>query len=125
MIAGILSIILAILLTPAGGFETRPIGDVQTAGFATLALFFAGIILNLVSVILIFSRPRRASEIAIIGSILFFPVILVDQAGLFSSLTPPTSISYLEFLLAIELVVIIFFASKVHSETMVVKPVPT
>ncbi len=118
MVAGILSIILAVLLTPPGGFETRPIADVQTAGFVTLALFFVGIVLNLVSVVIAFSRPRTAANIATIGSILFFPVILADQAGLFSSLSSPTSISYLEVLLAIELIVMIFFASRVRGEKM-------
>lgn len=116
-LTAILSIVLAFLLTPLGGFETRPIAQVTVTGYATLAMFFAGVVLNLASIVALLSRPRAAGMLAMIGSILFFPVILADQSGLFSSLSPPNTISYLEVVLALELIVVIFYASRVREES--------
>src|SRR2546427_2174788 len=82
-------------LTPLGGLETRPVSNVTTLGLATLGLLFIGLALNIASLILILRHYKRSPIFGIVGSVLYFPAI-ADQTGLFSSLSPPTGITYVE-----------------------------
>ncbi len=109
-------IIFDILLTPVGGFETRPVGDVTTVGFATLVLLFVGLALAVVSAGLLFARPRVSLLVAILGAILYFPALVTDEAGLFSSLRPPIGIVLLELVQAIIAAFWVFFALRVYRE---------
>lgn len=93
-------IVLDVLLTPAGQLETRPAADVTGVGFATLGLLFIGLVLSIFALVLLFRRSQRAPMIAIVAAVLYFPALLADQAGLFSSLRPPSAIARLEWLQA-------------------------
>ncbi len=89
-------IISDILLTPLAGLETRPPADVTTVGLITLGLLFTGLALGVVSLILLFSKPRRSPILAIVAGIFFLPAFIVEQAGYFSSLRPPIAIETVE-----------------------------
>jgi len=103
----IIYVIADFLLTPLGGLEIRPIPDVTTTGIATLGLLFTGLALNVICLVLTFRRYRRAPIFAMIGSLLYFPAAIADQTGQFSSLTPPTGITYVEVIEAIVAIAII------------------
>jgi len=110
------NVALVILLTPLG-YESRPATDLQTVGYIAIGTIFAGLILDVASIALIFWRARLASRLAIAGSILFFFPILGDQAGSFFSLPIPPVIRTLEYIFVPVLFVTLFQASKVYRES--------
>ena len=116
-------VVCDIFLTPLGGLETRSFSNITSLGLTTLIVLFAALAINVISLILLFRKPRRASMLAIIGSILFFPALIADQTGLFSSQTAPMAITVLEWVTTVVLLAAIFFASRVHRENAA--PLPT
>ena len=112
----VVNVLLVILLTPLG-FETRPPTDLKTVGYIAIGTIFAGLILDLASIVLLFRRVRLASSLAIIGSVLFFFPILGDQTGFFFSLPIPPVINTLEYIFVVVLLVTLFLASKVYRES--------
>jgi hypothetical protein len=112
----VIYIIADFLLTPLGGIETRPIPDVTTTGLATLGLLFTGLALNIVCLVLILRHYRRAPIFGVIGSLLYFPAAIADQTGQFSSLTPPTGITYVEVIESIVAIAIIIIGALVLHE---------
>ncbi len=116
LVALIVNVLLVILLTPLG-FETRPPSDLKPVGFIAIGTIFAGLILDLASIGLLFRRVRLASILAVIGSILFFLPIFADQTGSFFSLPTPPAINTLEYIFVVALFVTLIFASKVYRES--------
>ena len=116
-------VVCDIFLTPIGGLETRSFANTTSIGYTAVVVLFVGLVVNVISLILLFRKPRPASMLAVIGSILFFPALIVDQAGLFSSQTAPMAITVLEWVTGVVLVVVIFFASRVHKENAAPQPV--
>jgi hypothetical protein len=72
----VIYVVLDILLTPAGHFETRPVADVTGVGFASLGLLFAGLALAIVSFVLLLRRSRRSPVVAIVAAVLYFPAAI-------------------------------------------------
>src|SRR5438874_3940148 len=97
-LALVVNVLLVILLTPLG-FETRPATDLKTVGYIAIGTIFAGLILDLASIGLLFRRVRLASSLAIVGSILFFFPIFGDRIGSFFSVPTPPAIDILEYVL--------------------------
>jgi hypothetical protein len=110
------NVLLVILLTPLG-FETRPATDLKTVGYIAIGTIFAGLILDVASIVLLFRRVRLASSLAIVGSILFFFPIFGDRIGSFFSLPIPPVINILEYVFFVLLLVTLFLASKVYRES--------
>lgn len=77
---------------------------------------FAGLALGVVSLVLLFYRPRGSPILAIIAGILYFPAFLAEQAGYFSSLRPPIAIETLEIIQALAPIVMILMALRVHRQ---------
>jgi hypothetical protein len=94
-------IVLDVLLTPVGGFETRDPAKVHVIGLAGLALLFVGLPLGIVAIVLLFRRSRRAPMFAIVAAALYYPAFLTEGAGTFSSLPAPTAIERLELVQAV------------------------
>jgi len=109
-------IIADFLLTPLGGLETRPVSDVTTTGIATLGLLFTGLALNVICLVLILRHYKRAPILGVIGSLLYFPAAIADQTGQFSTLTPPTGITYVEVIEAIVAIAIIVLGALTFQE---------
>ena len=103
-----------------GGIETRPYSTATTLGLIVLIASSIGVVLNLASIALLFrkARARIASILAIVGSLLFFPTLLADQAGLYSSLPLTSGISAVELLMIPVLVAVLFLASRVYRESV-------
>ncbi len=112
----VVNVVLVILLSPLG-FETRPPTDLKTAGYIAIGAIFAGFILDLASIILLFRRVRLASSLAIVGSLLFFIPIVGNKTGSFFSLPSPPVINTLEYIFIPVLLVTLFLASKVYRES--------
>jgi hypothetical protein len=114
----IVNVVIIILLTPIG-FETRPQSDLTTSGYIAIATIFIGLALDIASIGLLFKRirVRLASSLAIVSSILFFPIILVDRTGSFFSVPIPPAINTLEYLLIVVLIVTLFLASWIYRES--------
>lgn len=89
-------IVLDILLTPLARLETRPVAQVTTIGFVTLGLLFVGLAAAIVSLVLLFRRSRSAVIVARLAAVLYFPAVLAEQTGNFSSLRPPAAIEVIE-----------------------------
>ena len=100
-------------LTPLGGLETRPVSNVTTLGFATLGLLFVGLALNIVCLILLLRNYKRSPIFGIVGSVLYFPAAIADQTGLFSSLSPPAGITYVEVVEGIVAIGIIAIGARI------------
>lgn len=83
------------LLTPIA-LEPRPFSSFNLLGFLSLALIFTTVALDIVSFLIVRGRPRLAGTLVAIGALLFAPPFGVDQAGLFSTIPPPTQITILE-----------------------------
>lgn len=109
----VIYIIGDVLLTPLGGLETRNPANVTTLGLATLGLLFTGLVLGVISLALLFYKPRRSPTLGIIAGILFLPAVTTEQAGLFSSLRPPIAIETLEIIQAIVSLITIFVAASI------------
>ena len=120
----IIYILFDILLTPLGGFETRPSANVTAVGFATVSVLFVGLVLSVVSLVMLFYKPRRVPIVAIVAGILYFPALIADQTGYFSSLQPPAAITGLEIVQLLVALVTIFLASSVHRQKTVRAPSP-
>ena len=114
-VALVVNVLLVILLSPLG-FETRPPTDLKTVGYMAIATIFAGLILDVASIALLFRRVRLASSLAIVGSLLFFFPIFGDQAGSFFSLPIPPAINTFEYIFVVVLLVTLFLASNVYRE---------
>jgi hypothetical protein len=99
--------VLDVLLTPLGRLETRPVAQVTAIGFVTLALLFVGLVLALFSLNLLYRRSSRAATVAIVAAVLYFPAVLADQTGLFSSLRPPAPITGVELAQGVVAIVVI------------------
>jgi hypothetical protein len=111
----IVNVVIIILLTPIG-FETRPQSDLKILGYIAITTIFVGLALDLASIGLLFKRARvrLTSSLAIVSSVLFLPVILVDRTGSFFSVPIPPSINTLEYLFIVVLIVTLFVASLVY-----------
>ncbi len=106
-------IVLDLLLTPLGRFETRPVSDVTVFGFITLGLLFIGLILALVSVALVLLGRAGSLSLVIlilIAGVLYLPALVADQTGHFSKLQHPTAIVSIELIQAVISGVLIVFA---------------
>jgi hypothetical protein len=100
-------IVCDVLLTPPAGLETRPVSHVTGVGFAVLGLLFVGLALAIVSLVLLFRRSRRAPTIAIVAAVLYFPAVLAEQTGNFSSVHAPAAIETVELIQAAVALVLI------------------
>ena len=96
---------------PARGLETRPVSKVTNIGLTTLGLLFVGLALNAVCLILTIRNYERSPIFGILGSILYFPAVVADQASQFSSLPPPPAITYVEALEALVAIGIIILGA--------------
>src|SRR2546428_12856400 len=102
-----------ILLTPLG-FETRESAVLgNPASLPWLCLGFSGLILNVVSLILVFWRARIASILATIGSIGSAFLFLPDQAGVAVSIRPPPAITAVLIIETLGVVLVHYFAFQV------------
>jgi len=110
------NVLVVILLTPLG-FESRPATELQTVGYIAIGTIFVGLFLDLASLVLLFRNVRLASNLAIVGSILFFFPIVGDRMGSFFSLPIPPAIDLLEYVLFVVLLVTLFLASRVRRES--------
>jgi len=95
------------LLTPLGGFETRPVAEVTGLGIATLGVLFVGLALDIVSLALLIRRSRLGASVAIVGALLYFPAALADQTGHFSALRRPAAIAGFELVQAVVALIVI------------------
>lgn len=112
----IVNVVIIILLTPIG-FETRPISALKTLGYIAITTIFVGLALDLTSIVLLLfkrARVRLASSLAIISSVFFFLIILVDRTGSFFSVPTPPAINTLEYLFTAVLIVTLIIASLVY-----------
>jgi hypothetical protein len=110
------SVLLAFLLTPLG-FESRPPTDLKTVGYIAIATVFAGLILDVASIILLFRRVRLASILAMIGSILFVFPNVADRTGSFFSRPIPPVVNVLEYILSLAILVTLFLGWSVYKES--------
>jgi len=106
-------LVWTVLLTPAA-FETRPFSSFTPIGFVSLALVFTTVGLDIAAFILVGRRPHLAGSLAAIGPFLFVGPFIVDQAGLFSALRPPTVISLLEVVALLTQLSILWVALRVR-----------
>lgn len=114
----IVNVVVIILLTPLG-FETRPQTALKPLGYIAIVSIFVGLAMDLASIGLLFkkARVRLASSLAIVSSILFLLIILVDRTGSFFSAPIPPAINTLEYLFAAVIVVTLFLASMTYRES--------
>jgi len=117
-----LAVVLAVLLTPLGGLETRSIAETTALGLGTIVLFLVGLVLDVASVVALFRRPRTASILAFIGLVLYFPIFIADLTGLWSSKPAPPAIVYLSIITAIVNVGVLFLATRVYRESTAKTP---
>lgn len=105
------------LLSPLG-FETRGSAILGSASSRPwLVLLFGGLILNIVSLIIVFSRPRPAAVLSSVGSLGYIALALADQAGLVTPLRPPAAISAVEVVTTLVLLGVIVISSRIYRET--------
>lgn len=83
------------LLTPLA-LEPRPFSSFTPLAFASLAMIFTTVTLDVAAFVIVGSRTRTAATLVAIGALLFVPPFIVDQLGLFSSIPAPTQITILE-----------------------------
>ena len=112
-------IIADFALTPLGGLETRPVSNITTLGFATLGLLFVGLALNIACFILILRHYKRSPIFGITGSVLYLPAAIADQTGQFSTLSPPSGITFVEIIEAMAAIGIIILGAQILRNKLV------
>jgi hypothetical protein len=104
--------ICGILFTPAG-LETRPLSTL--ASYALVPLFLAGTVLDFVSLILIFKKPRIAAATGIVAAIEYIFLAPGDQAKIFFVGVPvPVGITINEIVALIASIVVLLIAPIVY-----------
>ena len=110
-------LVLGVLLSPLG-FETRAPAFLSNSSFLPwLGLGLSGLILTIVSLVLVFFKPRIASILATIGSIGSLALFLGDQAGLAAPVRPPLPITVLEIVTTVVIAAIFFIAARLYKES--------
>ena len=113
----LVSLVLGVLLSPLG-FETRSPAFLSSPSFLPcLGLGLTGLILSLVSLVLVFFKPRIASILATIGSIGSLALFLGDQAGLAAPVRRPLPITVLEIVTTVVIAAILFIAARLYKES--------
>jgi hypothetical protein len=119
-ILAILLIVFAfcdVLLSPVG-FETRASAIFSNpSSLPWLGLLFAGLILNIISLILVLFRARIASILAMIGTIVYIIPLIADQAHIFTPLAPPPLIADVEGVTAVVLLGVFIAAVRVYGKS--------
>lgn len=76
-------------------------------GFVVLGLLFVGLALAIVTLVLLIRRSPRAPSVAIVAAVLYFPAVLAEQTGNFSSVHAPPAIETVELIqTAVALIVV-------------------
>ncbi len=106
-----------VLLSPAG-FETRASAIFSNpSSLPWLGILFGGLILNVLSLLLVFFRPRIASILAMIGTILYIVPLIADQAHIFTPLAPPPLITDVEGVVAVVLLGVFISAVRLYGKS--------
>jgi amino acid transporter len=113
VVALVLSVVLAVLLSPLG-FERRPPADLTLIGYVSIGAVVVGILVEVAAIVLIFRRVRRASILAIVGSVAFLVPNVTDKIGVFFSLPAPLVINALEDVHLVVLLVALVLAWSVY-----------
>lgn len=112
----VLNIIMAVLLTPLG-FESRPTAALRPAGYLAIGAVFAGLALDATALVLVFlRRVGLAARLTIAGSIVFLFPNVVDQTGIFFSVSIPPTVRVLEYMFIGLLLVTLLLAWKMRHE---------
>jgi hypothetical protein len=116
-------VFLDFLISPVV-FETRASELLSNASsLRWLVLLFSGLILNIISIVVLLFRPRIASLIAVVGSLLWLVVAVGDLFGLVTPLKAPAAVSIVEVIATIELIGVFILCSMVYRETTRKNPV--
>jgi len=107
------SVILAVLLSPLG-FERRPPAELTLIGYLSIGAVAAGILLDVVAIVLIFRRVRLGAILAMAGSVVFLVPSVTDKARLFFSAPAPPVIDVLEYVHVGVLLVTLLLAWSVY-----------
>src|SRR6266852_4515838 len=106
-----------ILLSPVG-FETRASAIFRNpSSLPWLGILFGGLILNVVSLLLVFFRPRIASVLSMIGTIVYLIPLIADQEHIFTPLAPPPLITDVEGVTAVVLLGVFISAVKLYGKS--------
>ena len=109
-------VVCDILLSPVG-FETRGPAILSNASsIPWFILLIGGLALNIIALLMSGFRPRPASILTLIGSVIYIIVLLGDQAGLVTSITPPIGITAVEIVTLLVLLTTLFYARRVYIE---------
>ena len=112
----VLTFILNLLASPPPtGLETRPGTSIKSPAWYGVFAVLLGV--DVVAVALLFFKPKAASILAAIVSILNFVVVLSDQAGLIQPTAPPSPIFGDEVAIFIVSIVVLLYASMVYKGT--------
>jgi hypothetical protein len=106
-------LVAGVLLTPLARLETRPVSDVTGVGVVVLGLFFVGLILALVALVLVLLGRASSLSLAILpilAAVLYVPGLVADQTGHLSKLPHPTAIFWVELIQAVIALVLIVLA---------------
>ena len=102
------------LLTPLA-LEPRPFSVISPIGFASLALIFTVVVLDIVAFLMLGRNPRTAGLLAAMGPFLYVGPLIGDQGGLFASVRPPLRITIFEVIAFVTQLAILFFAVRLRS----------
>jgi hypothetical protein len=101
------------LLTPLA-LEPRPFSVISPIGFASLALIFTVVALDIVALLILNRNPRTAGLLAAVGPFLYIGPLIGDQVGLFASVRPPLRITTFEVIAFLTQLAILFFAVRLR-----------
>ena len=106
-----------VLLSPVG-FETRASAIFKSpTSLSWLGLLFVGLIFNVLSLILIFFRPRIASILSIVGSVAYIIPLVADQEHIFTPLPPPPLVTDVEGVTLVVLLGVFIAAVRVYGRS--------
>ena len=106
-----------VLLSPVG-FETRASAIFRDpSALPWLGILFVGLILNVVSLILVFFKPRISSILAMVGTVVYVIPLIADQEHIFTPLAPPPLITDVEGVTLVVLLGVFISAVRVYRQS--------
>ncbi|MDW5564208.1 MAG: hypothetical protein SA339_13420 [Methanomassiliicoccus sp.] len=111
----VLGFIMGFLLTPLG-FETR-MNEMRTPAFI-IFFIIVGLVMPIVSLVLLFIRPRFAAVLTVTNAVLLFLTVPADQALFFFTSSPPLAVSVGEYILIFVGIGYMLLGPRVYAATL-------
>jgi hypothetical protein len=107
----VLDVVLAVLVTPAGGMDPRPPTGASALTWTCVGIYMVGLLTSVAGIVQLL-RAKPIGPTLSLGPVLFFGVITADRLDAFHAEVAPAAIRNLEWTVAVVSVVVLALAMR-------------